>query len=1233
MRAANQPPIPLEGTVLIEASAGTGKTHTITNLFVQLVVERALAVDEILVVTFTNAATAELRDRIRIRLLVALRAWEAGASSDPDLDALVRSSTGRDRDTHRLAQALRDFDQAGIFTIHGFCERMLHRHAFESGMSFEAELLVDQAAMLDEVVHDFWHSKLDGCHPSLIRYLEARGVTPRSLACLAQKAVVAPGARMIPGPRKVQLQGALGQWREAARELRSIWEQGRGEVEELLASPALNRNCYRAESVAKWIAQMNALLGQPDAGAAVLFDGFRRFTPQELRAATRKGAVAPSHPFFAACDRVMAAWHEVQRVLSIETTNLKLELVEYARRELASRKRSQQVIAFDDLLELLDRALSGPQGERLAEVIRAQYPAAIIDEFQDTDPIQYRILRTIYHGSNATLLLIGDRKQAIYGFRGADLFAYLRAAQDTAGKSVSLRVNWRSDPGLVRGVLKLFGRCSYPFLLPQIQLEEVRARPGSSDCLRVPGRLLAPLHLLFVARNGRTSSRGDPTIPKRWADANLPKFTAAEIARLLRSGATINDRAIDSADVAVLVRKNSQGRAMQQALASLGIRSVLHSDASVFESDEAEQIQRVLGAVAEPTNAPVVAAALATPLLGAAAHELMELREDQARWETWTRSFQKWHSEWREHGFIQGFRRMLDQHGVHQRLLSLRDGERRLTNLLQLAELLQDATVRQHLGLSGLATWLQRMRTDAGARDQLGPGSSQIRLESDEHAISIVTMHKSKGLQYPIVFCPFSWDGALLRDWERECLQFHDPEHDNEPCIDLGCDQHEPHVQQAQRERMAELLRLLYVAVTRAKHHCTLVWGAFKECQQSPLGYLLHHANGGDGDLWQETQERVRGLDDEGMLADLHALERDAEGSISVSILDSSSALPPAQSDLRCEPLVARQASRPLDIHWRTGSFSSLTSKRPTVGSFSEAGFDRDEQQWGAPPSDDRPADKATGAPVELHAFPRGARAGELIHKLFEILDFPSATPDVVQPLAAGLLTRHGLDPSLSAVLTRAVQLVLDTPLSGSERFCLRAVPMAARLQELEFTLPVAHAPQEPGERAQPRARPLSVDTLAEVFAAEIAPGCVVARDYPSRLRTLGALPLQGYLRGFMDLVFEHAQRWYLVDYKSNYLGDYPCDYAASRLVREMSEHHYFLQYHLYVVALDRYLRQRLRGYQYERDFGGVRYLFVRGMSPATGDECGVFCDRPRPQLVENLSAILGPVRARQAVS
>jgi exodeoxyribonuclease V beta subunit len=577
------------------------------------------------------------------------------------------------------------------------------------------------------------------------------------------------------------------------------------------------------------------------------------------------------------------------------------------------------------------------------------------------------------------------------------------------------------------------------------------------------------------------------------------------------------------------------------------------------------------------------------------------LNADGARWDEWGERFQRWNERWRSSGVTAALRGLFDELDVAARVLALPGGERRMTNLLHLGELLQQAASESRRGPHGLVDWLHRLRADPTLRREFGSEAAQIRLESDVHAVALTTIHKSKGLQYPVVFCPFLWEQPRP---EREWPRFHDDA--RRLTIDLGMPAAPDSQTRNEEETLAEETRLLYVALTRAEQLCVVPWVPFTSFERSALARLLH-GTPRRGAGAPRVAALIKRLRDDEIDADLQALAAAAPGCIAIEPL-------PPPRDLRHAPpaddaatLVAPAPPPPITQAWRIASFTSLSAGGEALGAAAEEGIDRDQV------ADTGEAPAAAGP---LRGFPRGRGPGTLVHRILELMDFQDANPDALRTLVARQLAAARLGSEWVEPLSAAIRDVVDTPLlAGATALRLRDVPRTRRLTEMEFAFPVAGG----------RGGALTAAALAEVFARHGATDAI--RAYADRLRRLPFRPLTGFLRGYIDCVFAHDGRWYVVDYKSNDLGDAPARYAPAALAAEMLRHDYLLQYHLYLVAVHRYLQRRLPDYDYDRHIGGALYLFVRGMAPARGPAAGVVHDRPPAALITALSELLERAR------
>ncbi|MBY4831716.1 exodeoxyribonuclease V subunit beta [Burkholderia dolosa] len=1218
----------LDGVNQIEASAGTGKTWNICALYVRLLLEKDLGADQILVVTFTKAATAELHERIRGRLAQLAHALDTGDDGgDPFVARLLATTLGEhgalDAETaaKRIRRALRAFDQAAIHTIHAFCQRALQEAPFAAAMPFAFDMEADDAAVRFELAADFWRTRVEPTaarSPGFAAWLVASGAGPAALDAQLARRLKKPLAALrwdgVTEPDESAEAAAAECFAEAAR----MWAAERDAIDALLraAQPVLNQRSHKPDAVVDALAAWSAHFAQGDAAAA-LPKAALKLTRTALAKATKKGGATPEHPFFDVADALDAAVAAAEAAQRARWLALVAEWLDTAPRALAERKRTRRVVSFDDLLANLYHALHAHPW--LADTLRARYPAALIDEFQDTDPLQFAIFDRIF-APGGPLFLVGDPKQAIYSFRAADLHTYL-AARARASACYTLAVNQRSTPAIVDACNRFFMSNPRAFVLDGLDYYPVRA--GT--------RVRAP----FVDGTDRgaagdfriwTLPGGEHTLLKRDAHAQAAQACAAEIARLMRGArdghVRLGDTPLSPGDVAVLVQTHRQGSLVKRVLATWGIGSVELAQASVFSTADAEQLERVLAAIDAPGDLRRLRAALASDWFGLDARALwrMEQGEGDAQRDdaavsdgtdamSWVERFSRYRLLWRERGFAVMWRTFTRELRIAERLMAGADGERRVTDINHLAELTQ-ARASAQPGIAPTLRWLAAQRLDGGGEE------AQLRLESDRNLVQIVTVHKSKGLEYAVVFCPFLNDGGL-REPPASALpdarEYHDDAGD--AVLHYGCDDEAaaPAARQALREQAAERARLVYVALTRAVYRCYLVAGPYlssrstREARRSVLNWLVAGA-GQSFDAWLDEPPDEAALD-----TAWHAL---AGGAISVAPLP----VPARRERLAAghdasQTLAARHATRVLRDAWRMASFSSLTSSMA-----------REEAGVAAVPDDDlRPdhdalavlamtgelavPDTAAAEPPDddILSFPRGAAAGECLHRLFELSRFTEPGSWHQAALAALHDRPVEADPDLAArlpaMMVRLVDDVVHTELVPGMR--LADLDPAKRLDEMGFLFP---APS------------LDLAALRRLL---------VAHGYPDVALEAGTLA--GFIKGFIDMIVEYDGRFWIVDWKSNHLGNTPDAYGPRALSVAMADHAYHLQALLYTVALHRYLRGRLPDYDYDTHIAGYLYLFVRGVRPgwrSDGEPAGVHARRAPRELVDALDRMMEGGRA-----
>ena len=1214
---------PLHGSRLIEASAGTGKTWTIAALYVRLVLghggenafRRALMPADILVMTFTRAATRELSNRVRERLVEAAAYFRGQREqADPYLDALLESYPGHSEQqqaAHRLMLAAETMDEAAIFTIDAWCQRMLREHAFDSGNLFDEELVSDEQALFDDAAHDYWRQQvyplpapaleaLLGCWPDV----DALKQSVRAL--IGRQDML--GADADAAPRRAALAALIAELqRKQQAELATLkagWHERATRMEQWInthreASPkCFNGNKMRPASLAGWFDALRVWALNP---AAVLPDlndtAWKRLTPGGIEDAFSKDFSAAVPDDFDAIEPLKAALDALEP--------LKHALYRHAAAVIAERmaelkKRSRQ-FGFADMLDRLNAALKGENGAALRKRITDQYPIALVDEFQDTAPNQYEIFNQLYRVTDndpeCGLFLIGDPKQSIYGFRGADIHSYLSARRATEGRHYQLGTNYRSTKGVVRAVNQLFlyaegGAAEGGFPRGAFRFRDIvsRENPLPFDAVDAKGR-----EERLVSGEGDVCSMtiACSTAPEMNAEAYREFFAwhcAEDVAARLNDshsgfdGGKKGFQRLQPADIAVLVRDRNEANAIRRALQRRKIASVYLSDKdAVTDSEEAADVLRWLSAVANPLDGTLARAAFATRTAGLPLAELARLTSDELEWEARVEQLKALHVIWQRQGVLAMLRRFIHELGLPAAMLQQVGGERRLTNLLHLAELLQSAS-RQLDGEQALIRWLAEQIDGVGGGDE-----RVLRLESDAELVKVVTVHKSKGLEYPLVYLPFAVTARKVDRRNRSFIEFSDEQGARR--IDLHLS--DAALEAAERIRLQEDLRLLYVALTRARHYLWLGVAALgrkgsNTLHESALGYLLTGGVPLPVELMMERWRHACAGSGDFALKELPA----AEGP--VTLLNRVEQRPP----LREPEVYAAEFER----DWSVGSFSSLARRTspaanaPVIGA---APVPRDALQEKLLESEEPTAN----APMRVedtpwHRFPRGSVPGNFLHEQLEWMGqegFGIVERDYFPSSLARRVERAGWSNRYDDTLAW-LRLIAETPLP----------PLGVPLKALDTVLPEMEF-WFPSER-------LGTGALDRLCAAHLLPG--VGRP---------ALPereLHGMLKGFTDLIFEHEGRYWVLDYKSNALGGGDAAYHANALAQGMAEHRYDIQGALYMLALHRLLKSRMGDeYDPQEHLGGAIFLFLRGIANPQTRGCHLLA--PDPALLDGLESLL----------
>ena len=1198
MNTLNPLRLPLTGRQVIEASAGTGKTWTLAALYLRLVLghgrsdNQGLDPRQILVMTFTEAATAELRERIRKRLHDAALWFDAAVadSSRSDDDFLQQLSLDMPSDhwplcARRLHLAAQAMDEAAIYTIHGWSRRMLSSFALLSRDLFEQTHLDNPNELLLQLVRDHWRQWYYPL-PQVLQHLLLTQLGSEPEALLKQLLPLWKKWDVLPPPQAskdgsatakpvvqpLQTLTVFEAWQSAYQSLqaqaRQAWPQ---DLSALLLQACTDGwikdkgRRVRADWWANWVSELQQWA---EHGSDIRLVTLERFTAQKLQD----------------CGWVKAAdwevFHRIGEVVAFIDTEppCKTQLIEHAahavRLAYQQAKLNQSVFDFNDLLQRLHQALHSDNGE-LADAIRAQYPVAMVDEFQDTDPWQYESLDRIYRhdrvSADNALVMIGDPKQAIYSFRGADLNTYLKARATALAIDPqachTLDTNYRSTPGLVNAVNHMFGSMAQPFRSGDecIEFVKVQSAATAKPLHDAQGQALPPLSLWHLVLTPDVSDKA------YWpADLHVSTMAAGFATQMVKLLQQHTD--IDPGQMAVLVRSHAHAQAMQTALSRVGLPSVFLSDhANVYQSPQATDLWRVLRAISMPRNSRWLRSAMASSIWGWNTQELAQAMHKPELSDALAESCQHWLQLWQQHGVLPMLYQWMHSQGIAQRLIAQPHGQRSLTNLLHLGELLQTAAA----GLQGPQALLHFLAQQIQAASD-NPEEQKMRLETDAHCVQVVTFHKSKGLEYPLVFVPFL--GSFKTGPGRK---------DDEEDSDIT------------ESGVEEDMRLLYVALTRAKRGMWLGLAATSSGLSGKGSNLKRSA----------VSELLQRQSHDDVPHRLHALFGD--------VPDMAIAELPAAQNLRYAPLAdvtpsapALTAQRQAYARWWTASFSSLARGLEAGSQREEAHTDAsiDAQRRGDAEDDDA-ATVSREDSNPWQSFPRGASYGSLLHDLLEWQAQQGWPLVKAEPESAGmtqqawqqLLNRKtrglNLPERAASLLPGWLQAIIGTPLpvgdahEGIAPVVLQQLTPACLWPEMGFHLGAAG---------------VSSARIDQLIQQHVLPG----QPRPA----LQPRVLQGMLTGFMDLVFEHQGRYWVLDYKSNWLDSYDSE-SLDAAVRDKR---YDVQYVLYLLALHRLLSSRLPGYHYDTHIGGAVYVFLRGIG---SQGAGVHCMKPPFELMAQLDS------------
>ena len=1158
---------PIKGTSLIEASAGTGKTWNIAALYLRLILQEKRDVAQILVVTYTRAATAELKTRLRSRISQALYYAQC---EEIEADDFLRSlfdglNYPKQEQILRLQAALNHFDKACIYTIHGFCQRVLQEFAFACASPFEVELVSENDEVLLTLTEDFWREKVSQ-NPLWAKLVFTQNITPQDALY---------GLRGTLGKPYLHYQMPQSTLVQAQQNIQNVWAKFNTEQVTQLEKifwdihPLLNGNKYRKTTFERLFARLAEIIQTEnvlETIASVNKEALAKLSPLLMSEALKKGNELPGVVFseFAVFIELIEALNDITQAKANEFNILLFSLYEFLNQAIQQYNRTHRQRRFDDLLLDLHQALERTgQGQVLTQSIAQKWQVALIDEFQDTDPIQYQIFQRVFGQQNKPLFLVGDPKQAIYKFRGADVFAYLEAAR-CADYHYSLPVNFRSHQALVGAVSILFMQKQRAFVLEQIEFNQVVAQREEP--------LIAPLTSPLTIQWLQNQDVPEITLTREQAKQQAADACAASIVVQLtqaqNAGLCYQGRALQARDIAVLVSTHNQAKLIQDALKALNVDSVSLSQESVFASLEADALLLLLTYWQNPTQTRNLRLLLTSLFFNYNAKQLYTLNQDDQQLLQLIEAMQQYQTLWQQKGVLAAYTQFDLDFEISSRLLACA-GERTLTNLAQLLELLSHEE-KQHFSMHNQIQWLGRQIE--AAKNGQKKEAAQLRLESDENLIKIITIHSSKGLQYPVVYCPFLWDSRKFEAQSMNILHQH-----GQSCLMSAGQMTETSERLLKQEEQAEKLRLLYVALTRAQEQLVITLGDINGIEQTATGYLL---------LEQDIEPKEAGKALKQNLLKLIKTQRE---------ITLQEALPQAVSlDLSHNQSIyyqARQFTGKIKPGHSIASFSGLSS-------FTQAIADEDiPKQLDLSESISDIIIFSAQDEISRFTLPKGNKTGLCLHDILENLDFQTDLKEQL-PLIEATLEKYQLEAQWLPVVVQLLEDTLQAQLSAG--FSLAQCPDSHQLKEMGFMF---------------RTESFNPHKLLEVLAN---PFLQLTPVMYSAARMLNFYELNGFCNGFIDLIAADQQgEIYVIDYKSNHLGNTLSDYQGENLNEAIAEHHYYLQAILYAIATYRYFK--LRGKKVESIH--IRYLFMRGLETQTTQ--GIWQWDLNQQMIELLESVI----------
>lgn len=1220
VQVSYQPIIDIEfsGLHLIEASAGTGKTYTLSSLMVRIFLEKYLP-RQVIATTFTRAAAAELKSRIRARLVETYRYLETKrsftehelitqAEQEPDLllqHILKSFATRIAYACERLKLVIDQLDELFVGTLDSFSQKLLREFAFESGKIERAQITDDAKTYSRQLIHDVLREWIQSQPQTVIDalYLAGELKSVDSFVKLVEDSLNFSSAHFkLPEKPTIQFE-QLAQLKQLATEIDlSLLEPYYlldGEHYKHVSGTIFRNGAFN-KLFSECLPQLLQVLTQSD--SILVFDG--SLTAQRELVFKFLGQLADQKVFKKCPAEISAGFYQhpciqqIQQLFGVlknyaeQFDQLHIFLKAYLCVEV--KKRLPQVLqnkgetTFSQQIRTLSEALKGEQGQRFAVFVQARYPLILVDEFQDTNQDQDDMLASIWRHperyQKGCMIMVGDRKQAIYGFRGGDMLTFLNAYKDIQakhGREYKLIHNHRSVADLVEVVDALFQR--------QIDFgEEVQYDP-----IRAGTRP----HPVLIEQNNHNPH------PLRWLLLKDKETEAQQVAWKIRDllnqshagqlyfQKDAQTQALNEDDIAVLSRNHDGLDKVQFELERLGIRVNRPSKRSVFDCTVAQDVGALLTAILHPYDEAKVKRALISRLFAMDLKQLLQLEQTAEGLSQFMTGFDTIRELWSAQGFLVAWQQCLIQFDIWQNLVAAqsKDNERVVVNLRHLTEILSQHS-EKYSGAQNLYHWYLKQLSSPLDRDW-----ELERKLSSEAGVQLMTIHQSKGLEFKIVFLlgadkPFRENNKTLNFSTQDVVQPDSSQTLTQRVVAIADKTYlnEVELKQHEERALAEQNRLWYVALTRASHR---VYALLQDLDGKSVSGLA---------FWKNRTEpfQHRCCTDEMVLEQIPQAIHLAK---QTSIIEIQAQRFPEQRFYSR----GKTSFSYLAQHLKHKAGTDLLASQSNEAVLAEDELDLINT-----------AEAISAQPIDWikNNFPRGTLAGNFLHEIFEHIDFQCSDDWVIEirrrfkndysSLWLDLLSKYkesfpeeeDADNLLYLSVAEWLKDILRTPLY--QGFRLNQLQQEQYLSEFPFYLALSD-------------RVLAMTRIQQLFG-----------EYGLNMPELLEARSARYLNGSIDLVYFDGQRYHIADYKSNYLGDDIADYRSDSIAQSMSLASYWLQAGLYLVALHRYLQVKMQDYQIEQHLGGATYLYLRGMNGEA--EQGYYYWQPSIEFILRLDAILG---------